>query len=72
MDRNNLRKVEIHEEYKIMSIPGPYEHEVGSDTFFDKGWFHGWDSNGDLKGIIEFEDGSIKLVPYSGIKFLDE
>ncbi|HCW04042.1 MAG TPA: hypothetical protein DGK91_05605 [Clostridium sp.] len=71
MNRKGLRRVEVREEHKVMSLPGPFQFELGSDTFYDTGWFHGWEHNGDLKGIIEFEDGSIKLIPYSWIKFLD-
>lgn len=71
MDRDKLRKVEIRETWKIMSLPGPSQYEIGEDETHYNGWFHGWDSNGDLKGIIELEEGKIELIPYYNIKFLD-
>lgn len=71
MKRDNLRKVEIHEVVKIMSLPGPGQHQIGEDNVYYDGYFHGWDNNGKLKGIIELDEGNIVLIPYECIKFLD-
>lgn len=71
MNKEGLRKVEICEKYSIKSLSGTSQHIVGEDEFYDIGSFHGWDNSGDLKGIVELEDGSIKLVPYECIRFIN-
>lgn len=70
MNKEDLRKVEVHEKCDIKSLPGPGQYVIGADIAYYDGLFHGWDSNGDLKGIVEI-DGVIHLVPYAWIKFID-
>lgn len=71
MKRENLRKVEVTFRWDLVSSPGPFHSKVGEDYSCSEGYFHGWSTNGDLKGIIELDDGSIELIPYKDIKFLD-
>ena len=47
------------------------QNKIGEDSSYVGGYFHGWSTSGDLKGIIELDDGSIELIPYKDIKFLD-
>lgn len=70
MKREDLRKVEIHLTLDIYST-GLGSSKIGEDETWYEGWFHGWNSEGQLRGIIELEEGEIELVPYECIKFLD-
>lgn len=71
MKRDKLRKVEVMKRWDLMTLPGFGQTKIGEDYSYDEGYFHGWSTNGDLKGIIELDDGSIELIPYKDIKFLD-
>lgn len=71
MNRNNLRKVEVIFRWDLVSLPGPFQNKIGEDSSYVGGYFHGWSTSGDLKGIIELDDGSIELIAYKDIKFLD-
>ena len=72
MSRKDLRKVEIIVRWELTTLPGPGQTVIGEDYCCLEGWFHGWDSSsGDLKGIIELEEGDIMLIPFKDIKFID-
>lgn len=71
MNRDNLRKVEVTVRWDLVSLPGPSQHKIGEDYSYTDGYFHGWSTNGDLKGIVELDDGRIELIPYKDIKFLE-
>ena len=70
MSREDLRKVEVREPVYQKNKWGEITGSEIVDEFFEDGLFHGWDNNGDLKGIVEMQ-GIIHLIPYTWIKFLD-
>lgn len=70
MNKEDLRKVEVHEPVHSKNKWGEITGPEIVDEYHLEGLFHGWDSNGDLKGIVEI-DGVIHLVPYAWIKFID-
>ncbi|MDY4252994.1 MULTISPECIES: hypothetical protein [unclassified Clostridium] len=71
MKREDLRKVEVIIRWDLMTLPGPTQTKIGEDSSYVDGYFHGWSTNGDLKGIVELDDGVIELIPYKDIRFLE-
>lgn len=69
MSKEDLRKVEIREPVFEKNSWGEVVGTEIVDEFYDEGLFHGWNNDGELKGIVEI-DGKIHLIPYTWIKFI--